>query len=159
MSHSIIFMLAIAIITIHNVKSECDSTMCTNVCRNKGFPAGNCNGNACDCSYGKKCSAMVKLTCKLACKRFDLNGVSLQDFCFCRASIKFCFPMECLQQCLDDPRAKECQAAGGIVTPVACLKYGDVRTCGCLCTLPGDKSQLNSNSSSELFRYAVISQM
>lgn len=161
MSHPIIFMLIFAIIAIHKAQSECDPTMCTNDCQNKGMSAGNCNGDSCDCSFGKKCSEMVKLTCKIACKEKDLVGMCLQnDLCFCRASIKLCAPTECTQQCLDDPRAKECQAAGGFVTPIACAKYGDVKTCGCLCTLPLTNSQLNSDHdlSSELFRYNVTSQ-
>lgn len=146
-----------AIIAIHRVQSQCDPTMCTNVCQNKGLPTGNCNGNSCDCSYGKKCSEMVKLTCKLACKEIGLDGTCLQnDLCFCRAQLKVCLPSKCTQQCLADPRAKECQAAGGFVTAIACLQYGDVQTCGCLCTRPGLTTE--HNSSSEIFRYTVTGQ-
>lgn len=157
MSHFGIFVLIFAIIGIHKVQSQCDPTLCDNVCQKKGMPAGNCNGNSCDCSYGKKCSAMVKLTCDLACKREGLVGVCLQnDFCFCRVRIMPCLPWKCTQQCQADPRAKECEAAGGFVTAIGCMEYGNERTCVCLCTLPGLTS--DHSSSSELFRYTVTRQ-
>lgn len=161
MSHSIIFMLLFATVAIHRVHSECNPIMCTNVCVGKGFPAGNCNGNSCDCSYSKKCSDMGSFTCQLFCKRYDLVGVCLQnDFCFCRASISLCIPTECTQPCSDDPKGRECRATGGVVIPIGCAKYGDVKTCVCMCARLTANSLLNSvqESSFELFRYNVTSQ-
>lgn len=156
MSYSIILLFIFAITAIHKVQSECDTTMCTRICIGKGFPAGNCNGNSCDCSYGKKCSVMA-FTCKVACKRFNLDGACLDDVCVCRIPTKFCIPLECTAQCLADPRAKACEAAGGFVTPFACWKYGVIRTCVCICHQFGTNNQLNGDqgSSSELFRYST----
>lgn len=161
MSHSIVLILVFATIAIYKVQSECDQQMCTNICQERGFPAGNCNGNSCDCSYSKKCSEMVKFTCQIFCKRYDMVGVCLQnDFCFCRASIKLCVPTECTQQCLNDGRAAECMATGGVVIPVGCVKYADIRTCVCMCQRLATDISFNSvhETAIELFRYNVTSQ-
>lgn len=158
MSHSIVLIFIFAITVIHTAQSECDTTMCTKLCQKSNLPTGTCNGNSCDCSYGKKCSLMT-LSCKAACKRFNLDGSCLDDVCVCRIPIKMCFPLACTQQCLDDPRAKECSAAGGFVTPFACWMYGDDQICVCVCNLPAPvvNNQLNTNqnSSTELFRYTI----
>lgn len=159
MAYSIIFVLIFTLTAIYKVQCECDATFCTNVCQGKGFPAGNCNGNSCDCSYGKKCSAMITLTCKMACKRFDMDSSCLYDICVCRIPTKFCFPTECTQQCLDDKRAAECFAEGGFVTPFACWKYGDVRTCVCVCHIPATNNQLSRNSLADSYHYSVTSQL
>lgn len=125
----------LAIITIVKMQIECDSTMCTNVCEKETSGDGTCNGNSCDCSYGKNCSAMVEVTCGIACKGLDLDGECDENGqCICKAELEPCPLWDCEEQCLEDPRAVECELMFGVVTPVACLEYGPIRTCGCLCT-------------------------
>lgn len=153
MSYTVIFVLIFGIIAIQ-VQSECDETMCSNVCNVCHLPGGTCIGNACDCFYGKNCTEMVDMICDVACDKLELKGECDEDgHCICKAELEPCPPWDCEEQCLEDPRAAECEAMWGIVTPIACLKYGPVRTCGCLCTYPEDNSPLRTSVRKNKFNY------
>lgn len=143
-----IFMLFLTICTICYAQNQCDPTMCDNVCESWGLE-GTCDGtDRCDCSLGEPCSALVNTTCDLLCKTVELDGECDDDGnCICKAELEVCLPTECEEQCQEDPRTEECEAAGGFVTPIWCLEYGPIKTCGCLCTLLDTKGQfLNTNS-------------
>lgn len=161
MSHTGLFLIILAIIAIAKAQTDCDATMCSNVCKKETSGDGTCNGNSCDCSYGKKCSALVDVTCGIACKVFKMDGeCDENDQCICKAELEPCPVWDCEEQCLEDPRAWECELAFGVVTPVACLEYGPIRTCGCLCTYLLANSRLakigeNHNSTFNYFLPSV----
>lgn len=138
MPYAGIFVLLFAIIAIHEAQSQCNGAMCETICNELDSGTGICVGNECDCSSGKKCSEMIDVACDAICDKIKLQGKCDDNgICTCTAKLVPCFPWECQTQCLDDPRAAECEALGGFVTAVGCLKYGWIRTCGCLCTLFG----------------------
>lgn len=136
-SFIIISMLVFAIFGVLKVESECDEGMCNDACQSKNLN-GKCNGNdECDCSNGEKCSDMVEIACGYFCDKLELDGECDENgFCVCKAELKPCFPTECEEQCLDDPRAKECV----LVVPFSCMKYGPFQACVCICY----QSQLTS---------------
>lgn len=144
------FVCIVAVVAILEAL-ECNQEICSNACGVWNLN-GTCKGNECYCSYGKKCSAMIETICEVACDQLDLSGECNDDgYCVCKAELEPCEIFECEEQCLADPRAIECEALGGVVTPTACIEYGPIRTCLCLCTLPGK----NVQSSSALFEYSV----
>lgn len=135
MSCAGIFILILAIITIHRAQSECNPQMCNNVCTGIGLDGGVCNGNECDCKYGEKCSKLIELSCDYLCDKLELKGeCDKNDSCICKAELEICLPFKCQEQCEEDPRAAECHSIGGVVTAIGCIKYGPIKTCGCLCT-------------------------
>lgn len=156
MSRTGIFLVILfTVSTIYKVQSECNPTFCSGVCIKKGFPAGNCNGDSCDCSFGKKCSIM-KIACAAVCKKEGWEGLCIDDFCICRPPLKVCPPWNCTEQCLDDPRAKGCI----LVIPIACMTYGDMRTCICNCYKQSINAPTSDHGPSyELFQYNVNSTM
>lgn len=136
-----IFVFIFAIIKIQNAL-QCDQTMCSNICQSAFHMNGTCKGNECDCSDGEKCSVMVEKTCEYVCDKLKLKGECDENgYCICKAELEFCAPWDCEEQCLEDPRAKECELAGGVVTPIACMKYAWIKTCGCLCTRPAGNNR------------------
>lgn len=131
MLRTTIFVLIFAMIHILNAQNSCDQTLCNDVCEEQNM-SGECNGNnECDCSDGKKCSEMETVTCWAACKatKLNLNGECRDDQCICKAELEICPPWECQENCMDDPRAKDCW----FVTADFCTKYGPVTTCVCTC--------------------------
>lgn len=138
MSQTGLFLLILAIIAIAKAQTDCDATMCSNVCKKEARGDGTCNGNSCDCLYSKKCSELWYMSCELACKGFNMDGgCNENDQCICKAELNPCPAWHCMEQCVQDPRAWECEfteASIGAVQPVACLEYGPIQTCGCLCT-------------------------
>lgn len=145
-----IFVCIIAFVAILEAL-DCDPQMCSNVCGAFGLN-GTCKATECDCSYDKKCSMMVDTICDVACDKLHLKGECDDDgYCICKAELEPCAISECYEQCLDDPRALECESAGGVVTPIACVEYGPLRTCGCLCTRPGE----DKKTSYAVFEYSV----
>lgn len=148
-----VFVLSVVVAMIVIVDAlDCDEEMCNAVCSDTGGMNGTCKEDSCDCSYGKKCSEMVNLVCNLACGRLRLKGECDEaGWCICKAELELCLPTECYEQCLADPRAAQCEAEFGFVTPVSCLEYGPIKTCGCLCTLPGNDME----ASSKAFQYSV----
>lgn len=151
----VLFILLIGTIML-KAQSGCDSEMCNNICNGFGMN-GVCDGNYCDCSGGKdgkKCSELIDMTCNYLCEKLDLGLKGECDdngYCVCKVKIEPCFPWECEKQCLEDPRAEECMAEGGIVYPVGCFDYGKIQTCFCVCELPG----ANIKNSSKFFEYSV----
>lgn len=109
----------------------CNQELCDNACKGWDMTGGNCNGNECDCFFGKKCSEMVDFVCDKACEVFKLKGKCENDQCICEAELKPCWPWENEKQCAEDPRCTGC-----VVTPMWCVKYGPVQGCGCLCECP-----------------------
>lgn len=153
MSFIEIVLLIFAIFSACKAQTECNQEMCDNMCKGWNMAGGNCNGNECDCSYGKNCSAMVDLVCDKACEVLKLKGECENDQCICEAELKGCWPWECEEQCEDDIRAKECEASWGIVIPIWCVEYGPARGCGCLCqhwAKPGSKSSFVSMKAKKL---------
>lgn len=157
-------MLIFSIIEMHKAQSTCDQTMCEHVC--EGFNMhGTCKGNECDCSKNEKCVALIEKTCEYLCNKLELKGVcDANGYCICKAELEICYPWKCQEQCLEDPRAMACEAAGGVVTAIGCLKYGPVRTCLCQCTLMENNSRLNkfnyflpvtAKNTPEYYRYSV----
>lgn len=140
MSYSIIFVLIFAMIAIDGAQSECTSTFCTNVCKNKGFVDGQCNEEICKCELVKK-SSLIGTPSTIG--------------------IKFCPLSECVEPCSIDPSGVRCRTIGGFVSPVVCWMNGYKKGCLCRCTMPRTKDQMTSDedsSSSEIFRYDVNSQ-
>jgi len=157
-----IFLLFFVIITINEAQGQCNEERCDVICNQLDFGVGFCDVNECVCSNSKKCSELIDETCDMTCHKIRLPGkCDDNDLCTCTAKVVSCWPLECQHQCLTDPRAADCEAQGGFVTALACLKYGWIKTCGCLCTLPGTDSvhvkkfnyilPIKSNKSPKLF--------
>lgn len=139
MTNASIFVLFLAI-TIHEAQSQCNGEMCNVICTELDSGPGFCDGNECDCSTSKKCSEWA---CDKICDQIKLQGKCDDNgMCTCTAKLVPCMAWDCVKQCLEDPRTAQCEAQGGFVTPIACMKYGWIRTCGCLCTLPGTSSRV-----------------
>ncbi|KAL3288805.1 hypothetical protein HHI36_003238 [Cryptolaemus montrouzieri] len=80
----------------------------------------------CECKFNIPC-----LICSLVCKKAGLEAECDEDHgCRCSVKPEVCPPWDCSESCKNDPIAKTCS----IMTAVACLKYGPMHFCTCLCT-------------------------
>lgn len=127
-----IFILICAMISIAKAQSWCDPSMCNKICSASNMN-GKCKGNECDCSSGKSCSTKNQIECEIFCHIYKLKGECDENQCICKAELKPCLPIKCTEQCIRDapPECRFC-----IVTPLVCMEYGPIQTCGCLCTCP-----------------------
>lgn len=138
MSKTGIFVLIFTLFPIYKAQGGCDSEICSEVCREKGFPNSKCSGNSCDCSSEKKCSEMIEVTCDNFCDKLQLSGeCDENDYCVCKAVFQTCpNHCDCVKGCLEFPEGKSCKAEDGIVMALPCLNYGPITTCSCHCQLP-----------------------
>lgn len=156
MSYIITFTLIFAIIVTSNAQNQCNSEVCNNICQAGGLN-GTCQGNDCDCSFNKSCLDVV---CDFVCDQLDLGLEGECDdnnFCICKAKLEVCPTWDCEEQCLEDIRAEECIAEGGVVTPDWCLDYAKIQTCGCLCTILNEvKHFLPVKAKKSFYRYNTM---
>lgn len=129
MSFIVQIVFFVVILSICQIKSDCDIETCKNVCEIFHMN-GTCHGNECDCSSDKNC---LDIVCDKVCGVVDLDGeCDENNQCICKAELHFCSGEDwekCNESCHEDSRAKGCL----FVETVACLKYGPVLTCGCIC--------------------------
>lgn len=127
MSYTVLFVLLSAML-VTCAKGQCDADTCNAVCQSFDLN-GTCRGNECDCSLDKNCLDVV---CDTACGVFDLKGeCDDNDRCFCKAELEMCKSdnwIDCENGCVEHA-PPECI----FVHAGACLKYGPVLTCGCIC--------------------------
>lgn len=154
-----VFLLIFATIPIFEAQIVCDPDMCNTVCQNRHMGSGTCHGGSCDCSSGKKCSELLDITCDAFCQLYKLKGECDADHCVCKAELELCKVdgwAECEESCEEDPRGKACVASGGIVSVIACLEYGPITTCGCLCTRFGTERRLTSVGKSKFNHFQQV---
>lgn len=133
MFNTVVFVLISAMIVIC-VQSGCDEKACTETCKKFGLD-GKCNViDKCDCDSGQSCINMI---CKAFCEPFDLKGECIAHQCICRAELELCYPNEWSQCEIGCWEHKPPQCI--YVQVEACLKYGPVLNCDCLCFTLLDK--------------------